>query len=38
MWAEKGVDGSRCDVAPLVPMAFWNQARQGVSEINPDYI
>ncbi len=38
MWAEKGVDGFRCDVAPLVPMAFWNQARQAVSEINPDHI
>ncbi|MGT2844149.1 alpha-amylase family glycosyl hydrolase [Streptococcus hongkongensis] len=38
MWAKKGVDGFRCDVAPLVPLAFWKKARQAVSQINPDQI
>jgi glycosidase len=34
MWAED-VDGFRCDVAPLVPTAFWKEARQKVSEVRP---
>ncbi|PKP16886.1 MAG: alpha-amylase, partial [Bacteroidetes bacterium HGW-Bacteroidetes-22] len=25
-WAEKGVDGFRCDMAAMVPVAFWAQA------------
>jgi glycosidase len=29
------VDGFRCDVAPLVPMEFWGQARDEVAKINP---
>lgn len=37
MWAGI-VDGFRCDVAPLVPLAFWQQARREVAEINPDCI
>lgn len=36
-WA-KEVDGFRCDVAPLVPLAFWQQARQAVEAVNPDCI
>lgn len=36
-WAEL-VDGFRCDVAPLVPVAFWEKARAAVSEIKPDFI
>lgn len=36
-WAEK-VDGFRCDVAPLIPIEFWVQARQEVEEVNPDLI
>ena len=35
MWAEI-VDGFRCDVAPLVPLAFWLEARAKVAEVNPD--
>lgn len=36
-WAQY-VDGFRCDVAPLVPITFWQEARQAVSEVNPDMI
>lgn len=25
-WAEKGIDGFRCDMASMVPVAFWSQA------------
>lgn len=32
------VDGFRCDVAPLVPIAFWERARKEVKEICPDCI
>ena len=35
MWAGI-VDGFRCDVAPLIPLAFWLQARQEVATVNPD--
>ena len=34
-WASL-VDGFRCDVAPLVPLAFWLEARKQVSEVRPD--
>ena len=34
MWAEI-VDGFRCDVAPLVPLAFWRQARAAVERVRP---
>lgn len=37
-WASLGVDGFRCDVAPLVPLTFWQQAKQAVAEINPETI
>lgn len=37
MWAEI-VDGFRCDVAPLVPLAFWQKAREEVSKVNPGCI
>ena len=37
MWAEI-VDGFRCDVAPLVPMAFWAKARQAVEQVRPGCI
>lgn len=33
-WA-KIVDGFRCDVAPLVPLAFWQQARAEVEAVRP---
>lgn len=37
LWA-KLVDGFRCDVAPLVPLAFWLKARAEVAKVNPDCI
>lgn len=37
MWAQL-VDGFRCDVAPLVPLDFWLQARKEVSKVNPNCI
>ncbi|MGN1405681.1 MAG: alpha-amylase family glycosyl hydrolase [Erysipelotrichaceae bacterium] len=37
-WAKFGVDGFRCDVAPLVNIDFWNQARKRLKAINPDFI
>ena len=36
-WAQY-VDGFRCDVAPLVPLAFWKEARKRVAAIRPDCI
>lgn len=35
-WAKLGVDGFRCDVAPLVPLKFWLAAREEISKINKD--
>jgi len=37
-WASLGVDGFRCDVASMVPIEFWLEARQKLKEINPDII
>lgn len=36
-WAEI-VDGFRCDVAPLLPIDFWIEARSKVAKINPNMI
>lgn len=36
-WA-KMVDGFRCDVAPLLPIEFWVQARKAVEKVNPNLI
>ncbi|WP_408071895.1 alpha-amylase family glycosyl hydrolase [Butyrivibrio sp. JL13D10] len=36
-WAEM-VDGFRCDVAPMVPVAFWDRARKEVATVRPDCI
>jgi glycosidase len=33
-----GVDGFRCDVAPTVPVDFWEAARTELEKINPDVI
>ena len=30
------VDGFRCDVASLIPAAFWRRARAAVAEVRPD--
>ena len=37
MWAEI-VDGFRCDVAPMVPIAFWERARAEVEAVRPGCI
>ncbi|WP_461206772.1 alpha-amylase family glycosyl hydrolase [Clostridium sp. DL1XJH146] len=37
-WVNIGVDGFRCDVAPLIPKEFWLEAREEVSKINEDVI
>jgi glycosidase len=37
-WAEFGVDGFRCDVASLVPLDFWLQAREAVARVKPGMI
>ena len=36
-WANY-VDGYRCDVAPLVPLEFWLEARRRVAGVRPDCI
>lgn len=36
-WA-KYVDGFRCDVAPLVPLEFWEKAKKEVAKVNPNLI
>ena len=33
-WA-KYVDGFRCDVAPMIPLDFWIEAREAVEEVRP---
>ena len=37
MWAEY-VDGFRCDVAPMVPLDFWLEARAEVEKVRPGCI
>lgn len=37
-WIMHGVDGFRCDVAPLIPLPFWFDARDACSQIKPDTI
>ncbi|HPS42509.1 MAG TPA: alpha-amylase family glycosyl hydrolase [Anaerolineaceae bacterium] len=37
-WAKFGVDGFRCDVASLLPEAFWVEARQAVAQVKPGVI
>jgi glycosidase len=37
-WAHFGVDGFRCDVASLLPVDFWRQARTSVAEVKPGVI
>ena len=38
MWARRGVDGFRCDVASLVPVDFWLQAREAVAAVRQGLI
>ena len=35
-WAQKGVDAFRCDMAEMVPTAFWHWAVDKVKYIHPD--
>ncbi|MBQ6078660.1 MAG: alpha amylase C-terminal domain-containing protein [Muribaculaceae bacterium] len=37
-WASKGVDGFRCDMAHMVPVAFWHWAIAKIKETNPHII
>ena len=37
-WASLGVDGFRADVAPLIPLAFWEYIRKEMNETFPDLI
>ena len=37
-WTAKGVDGFRCDMAHMVPVAFWHWAIRQIKKINPDII
>lgn len=37
-WVKLGIDGFRCDVASLIPIQFWKNARYEVEKINPDII
>ncbi|MCM1130143.1 MAG: alpha-amylase family glycosyl hydrolase [Roseburia sp.] len=37
-WAKLGVDGYRCDVASMVPLEFWIEARKELKKINPDFV
>jgi len=37
-WTNKGVDGFRCDMAEMVPIAFWNWVIPQVKKVNPDLI
>ena len=37
-WAAKGVDGFRCDMAEMVPAAFWNWATDKVKFAHPEVI
>lgn len=36
-WAQY-VDGFRCDVAPLVPLKFWEEAKEAVNKVNENII
>jgi glycosidase len=38
LWAARGVDGFRCDVASLVPVDFWLQARAELAEVRPGLV
>jgi len=37
-WVEMGIDGFRCDVASIIPLSFWVDAKAQVEAINPDFI
>lgn len=37
-WVGLGVDGFRCDVASIIPLSFWLEARKHVNRINPEVV
>ena len=37
-WADKGVDGFRCDMAHMVPVEFWHWAITRIKERYPDMV
>lgn len=37
-WAEFGLDGFRCDVAPLIDLEFWKEVSDSLKKINKDFI
>lgn len=37
-WASKGIDGFRCDMAEMVPTAFWQYAISGVKQAFPNLL
>ncbi len=37
-WTKFGIDGFRCDVASLLPLEFWRQARCTVDRVKPGMI
>ena len=37
-WANKGVDGFRCDMAEMVPVEFWGWAIPKVKDVNPEIV
>jgi len=37
-WTKKGVDGFRCDMAEMVPLAFWNWVIPEVKKTNKDLV
>lgn len=37
-WAKFGFDGFRCDVASLVPVEFWVEARHKIAAFKPNFI
>lgn len=37
-WTQFGFDGYRCDVAPLLPIDFWRQAKAAINAINPNTV
>lgn len=37
-WANKNIDGFRCDMAEMVPVEFWNYAIPQVKAVNPQIV
>lgn len=37
-WTAKGVDGFRCDMAEMVPLAFWNWVIPELKKVNPQLL